>query len=420
MRTFAILPAVFALAASFTLAASSAFAAPTTIDLSHQLEEETAERVEKVVERFNARQQEYQVRLVRRVQGDPPKDLNLVSREDQARFVAAKSSFKPLYQVMKDAGERFDEQAPAAELRVGLTDARGNLHALPIAWSTPVLLINKAAFRKAGLDPEQPPKTWLAVQKAADKLFDAGSTCPYTTSWPAWVHVDNVSAWHGAEVADANSRLNFNTLVQVKHTSMLTTWAKAKFFIYFGRRDEADRRFAAGECAMLTSSASLFGALHESRKVDVGVSALPYHDDVAGAPRQTLAGGASLWIAAGRNAATYKAIARFISFLMEPELQVQLTAASGFLPMTAAARVAAESRLLRADVAGLHVAAGQLKGAAAVRALRVAEIERVRMIAEEELESAWSGHKPAKLALDTAVQRGNAVLPAALKAQMLP
>ena len=126
--------------------------------------------------------------------------------------------------------------------------------------------------------------------------------------------------------------LDFNGLVQVKHTAMLTTWSKAKFFAYFGRRDEADRRFAAGECGMLTSTSSLYGALRDDRKVETGVSALPYHDDVQGSPQQTLADGASLWIGAGKNADEYKGVAMFISFLLEPDLQVEFTAVEGFLP----------------------------------------------------------------------------------------
>jgi hypothetical protein len=231
---------------------------------------------------------------------------------------------------MKEANMPFDGGKLAPELRVGLGDAKGELFALPIGLSTPVLFINKAAFRKAGLDPEKPPKTWAEMLKAADKLFDAGSTCPYTTSWPSWVHIDNLSSWNGVEVSDAKGRLNFNGLVQVKHTAMLTTWAKARFFIYFGRRDEADNRFAAGECGMLTSSSSLYGALHESRKVEVGVSSLPYHDDVPGAPQQTLAGGYSLWVGAGQKPAEYKGVAQFVSFLMEPDLQVEFSAVAGF------------------------------------------------------------------------------------------
>ena len=418
MRLRSTLPAALALAlagpASFT-----ALAAPTDIELSHQLDEERAERLEKLIERFNTGQKDYQVKLVRRVQGDAPKDLNLVTREEQAKFVAGRARFVPLHQVMKDAKEPFDGSKLAPELRVGLGDAKGNLFALPIALSTPVLYINKEAFRKAGLDPEKPPKTWAEAQKAADKLFDSGSTCPYTTTWPAWVHIDNLSAWNGVEVADSKGKLNFNGLVQVKHTAMMTTWAKAKFFAYFGRRDEADRRFAAGDCGMLTSGSSLFAALPESRKAQTGVSSLPYHDDVSGTPQQALAAGASLWVGAGQKPAEYKGVANFVSFLLQPDVQVELTAAEGFLPMTPAARAAAGSKLLKADVSGLNVAYAQLQGKGALRSVRVSEIEPVRIIVEEELEDAWSGKTPAKQALDNAVQRGNAVMPAALKASLL-
>lgn len=418
MRLLRILPAAMALALAAPVSVT-ATAAPTEIDLSHQLDEERAEHLEKLVERFNTGQKDYQVKLVRRVQGDAPKALNLVTREEQAKFMVSRTQFKPLYEVMKDAKQPFEGAKMAPELRVGLGDAKGNLFALPLALSTPILYINKDAFRKAGLDPEKPPKTWAEAQKAADKLFDAGSTCPYTTSWPAWVHIDNLSAWNGAEVTDAKGKLNFNSLVQVKHTAMMTTWAKARFFTYFGRRDEADRRFAAGDCGMLTSSSALFGTLQESRKVQTGVSALPYHDDVQGAPQQTLASGASLWVGAGRKPAEYKGVASFVSFLLNPELQVEFSAVEGFLPMTAAARAAAGSKLLKADVAALTVASSQLQGPAALRVMRVSEIEPVRIIVEEELEAAWSGKTPAKQALDTAVQRGNAVMPTALKAYLV-
>ncbi|MCB1931066.1 MAG: extracellular solute-binding protein [Candidatus Accumulibacter sp.] len=406
----------FLLAAPFALPVA---AAPIEIDLSHRLDEERGERLEKFVQRFNSQQKEYQLKVVRRVAGDAPKHLNLVTREEQAQFQAAKADFKPLYQVMKQAKQPFDSSKLSPELRVGLGDKKGNLFALPVALSTPVLFINKEAFRKAGLDPEKPPKTWAEVQKAADKLFDAGSTCPYTTSWPAWVHIDNLSAWNGGEVSDPKGKLDFNGLVQVKHTAMLTTWSKAKFFVYFGRRDEADRRFAEGDCGMLTSSSSLFGTLRDSRKVETGVSALPYHDDVPDTPQHTLADGASLWVGAGMNADEYRGVATFVSFLMQPDLQVEFTALEGFLPMTPVARAAADSQLLRADVAGLDVAYLQLHGKGALRTLRVSQIEPVRVIVEEELEAAWSGKKPAKEALDSAVERGNEALPAALEAQSL-
>lgn len=403
------------------LGVTTGFAAPvparTEIEFSHQLDEERAERVEKLIERFNGQQKDVQIKLVRRVEGEPPKALNLVVNEDLARFTANRAKFKPLHELMREAKEPLDGGKLSPELRVGISDAKGRLIALPVALSTPVLYINKSEFRKAGLDPEKPPRTWWETQQAADKLFDAGSPCPYTTSWPAWVHIDNMSAWNGAEVADPKGRLNFNGMVQVKHLAMLSSWYKSRFFSYFGRRDEADRRFAAGDCGMLTSSSSLYATLNEIKAFETGVSPLPYHDDVRGAPGHTLADGASLWIGAGRKPAEYKGIARFVSFLLGPETQVELTVAGGFLPMTPVARAVGRSRLLKAHLAGLDIAYGQLQGKGSLRALRVSQIEPVRIIVEEELEAVWANKKPAKEALDTAVVRGNAVLSSALKGQ---
>jgi sn-glycerol 3-phosphate transport system substrate-binding protein len=405
--------------------ATSSYAAPAKVQphvdilFSHHLDEERAERVEKFVERFNAQQKDVTVKLVRRVEGAAPKQINLATRDEQSRFIANKGKFKPLHEVMRDAKEPFDGTKLSPELRVGLSDSKGQLFALPVALSTPVLYFNKASFRKAGLDPENPPKTWAQVQHAADKLYDAGSHCPYTTSWPAWVHIDNLSAWNNAEVSDTKGNLTFNGLVQVKHVAMLATWHKAKFFSYFGRRDEADRRFAAGECGMLTSSSSIYAALHESTTLEAGVAPLPYHDDVRDTPQQTLADGASWWFGAGLKPAEYKGIARFVNFLLGPETQVELTLAGGFLPMTPVARAAASSKLLKADLAGLQVAYGQLQGKGTLRALRVSQFEPVRIIIDEELEAVWANKKPAKEALDTAVRRGNAVMPALLKARLL-
>lgn len=385
-------------------------AAPVHIELSHQLDEERAARLEPMIERFNDQNKNVQIKMVRRVEGEAPKDINLVTREEYSRFVANKAKFKPLHEVMREAKQPFDAGKLSLELRDGLTSTKGQFFALPVAFSTPVLYINKAAFRKAGLDPDRPPKNWADTQEAAGKLADSGSRCPFTTSWPAWVHIDNLTAWNGAEVSGAKGILTFNGLVQIKHIAMLATWHKSKYFSYFGRRDEADRRFANGECAMLTSSSSLAVTLPENAALEVGVSALPYHDDVHGAPKNTLADGASLWIGSGLKPAETKGVAAFVKYVLSPETQIELTVAGGFLPMTPVARAAAGSKLLKTDLAGLNVASAQLQGRTSSPTVRVSQIEPVRIIVEEELETVWANKKPAKEALDNAVQRGNAAL----------
>ena len=383
---------------------------PVMLELSHRLDEIQVERMEPLIDGFNKQSKDVQVKLVRRVDGAAPKQINLVTRDEYAHFMAEKAQFKPLFQVMREAKASFDSSKLSPYLRSGVANAKGELFALPLAFSTPVLFINKDIFRKAGLDPENPPKTWAEAQAVAGKLQDAGSQCPYTTSWPAWTLIDNISSWNGADVSDAKGNLNFNGLLQVKHVAMMATWHKSQYFIYYGRGDEADRRFANGECGMLTGSSALFATLSGQSKFNVGVSELPYHDDVYGAPQHTLADGASLWVVNGLKPAETKGVAKFVNYVLGPEVQINLTLAGGFLPMTSVARSAANSKLKKADLAGVQAAYEQLKDKAPTPAVRVSQIESVRRIVDEELEAVWANRKPAKEALDNAVQRGNSAM----------
>ena len=408
-RVFMLLAGVLA-ATQVAAAPAPAASGVARIELSHQLDEERASRLEPLIEAFNSQNKDVQVSLVRRVEGEAPKQLNLVNREDHARLVASKVRFRPIHEIMRETKQPIDASRLSPELREGMLDAKGQVAGLPVAFATPVLYINREAFRKAGLNPDAPPKSWAEVQDTAGKLFVAGSVCPFTTSWPAWVHVDNMSAWNGADVADSKGQLAINGLVQIKHVAMLAIWHKATYFSYFGRRDEADRRFASGECAMLTSSSWLYSSLNEQKSVDFGVAQLPYHDDVYGAPKNTLADGLSLWAGHGMKRDETRAVARFVNYILGPEVQLQMTVAGGFLPMTSVARAAAGSKLLKGEVAALQVSYGQLQGRAMTPALRVSQTDRVRLIVEEELEAVWENRKPAKEALDHAVRRGNAVM----------
>jgi sn-glycerol 3-phosphate transport system substrate-binding protein len=283
-----------------------------------------------------------------------------------------------------------------------------------------VLFYNKNAFRKAGLDPERPPVTWFEMQGVLDKLQGAGYACPYTSSWPVWVHLDNVSALSGVPASTDKGQLSFNGLPQVKHIAMMATWTKAGYFQLFGRRDEASVKFNEGECAMITTDSREHADFKEAKGVELGVAPLPHHDDVYGGRRSTLADGASLWVGAGGSKAEYQVAAKFVSFLLSPEIQVELVRRHGGLPLTAAARTASRSELLRDGDRTLDIAFASLKGDGSKTDMRVANIEPLLVIANEELEAVWADRKPAKAALDTSVSRGNVILnarPALKKAQ---
>src|SRR3546814_14970435 len=128
---------------------------------------------------------------------------------------------------------------------------------MPYISSTPVLYYNKDAFAQAGLDPEAPPKTWGEFGEALDALKAAGSTCPFTTAWQSWVHLETFSAWHDVPFAPQengfgglDAELVFNGPLQVKPIQQLGDCAQEGKFISAGRRNAEIGRpsFREGVC----------------------------------------------------------------------------------------------------------------------------------------------------------------------------
>lgn len=385
---------LFRAATSVWLAAAGGLAgAATLVDLQHPLDEARSPWLAAVVSRFNAAQSEVAVRLVA---GDEGAKAPLMLRE--VASPPSPGTYLPLHQL--PAVRIQPGKAVLPELAASVADARGRLEALPIGLSTPVLFYNKAAFKAAGLDPEAPPRTWSEVQQAADKLFDAGSRCPFTTSWPAANLIEQLSAWHGVP-AFTRGQAAFNGLLQVKHLALMASWSKAHFFAHFGRHDEADAHFAAGECGLLTSGSHLYPRLVKAG-IDVGVARLPVHDDYRGAPGHTRVDGVALWVRSGQAKAQVRAAAKFVQFLLAAETQAQLAREGGFLPLGPAGVSAVRAHPLDQDSPQQAIALAQIKGGGGTQ---LARLTRVREVIDEELEAVWADRKPAKEALDSAVSR---------------
>jgi sn-glycerol 3-phosphate transport system substrate-binding protein len=299
------------------------------------------------------------------------------------------------------------------------TDLKGNMLSLPFNSSTALFYINKGAFKKAGLEPVA-PKTWKELRAVAGKLKAAGQECVYTTSWPSWVHVENFSAWHNAPIGTLQNGMGgldtafkFNSPLHVKHVQMLADMAKQGLFVYAGRTSQGDAKFSGGECAMFTGSASAIGGIKKAGKVDWSVNFLPYHDDVKGAPQNSIIGGASLWVMAGKPQGDYKGVAKFLSFLSLPETQVEWHTGTGYVPITLAAYEQTRASGFYDKNPGFDMAVKQLtlhNPTANSKGLRFGNFVQTRDIIKEELEAAFSGKKSAKAALDDAVARGNDVL----------
>lgn len=347
--------------------------------------------------------------------------LALLDADDSLDFFSTRPRFLPFYQVMRKGGEKFDGRQFYPQILDAVDDPNNKPQALPLGLSFPVLFINRAVLAKAGLDPQRRPHTWLEVQQLAGDLYDKGVACPLTSSRFAWVHVENVSAQHGEPMnlrSGHGEKLVANNLVNVKHLALLASWQKSRYFHYSGPGAAGNQRFLSGECAMLTGESSLYAGARAAG-LEFTITALPYYDDVYGVrPQDVLPDGAALWALAGQKKGQLRLAARFMTYLMRPEVQKAWVAATSYLPMTPAALAALRDsgippELL--DAAGKRLAVS-LKGSTRIHAgpLR----DHLRQFLGEEIDFVWKTDRPAKQALDLATARANVLLPEAQAASL--
>ncbi|MBN9330877.1 MAG: sn-glycerol-3-phosphate ABC transporter substrate-binding protein [Comamonas sp. SCN 67-35] len=403
--------------------------AQTEIQWWHSMGGALGEWVTDLANQFNASQKDYKVvptfkgsydesmtaAIAAFRAGNAP-DILQVFEVGTATMMASKGAIKPVAEVMKMAGVNFDPNAYVPAVAGYYTAPNGQMLSMPFNSSTAVFYYNKDAFKAAGMDPDKPPKTWPEVVLAAGKLKAAGQKCPFTTSWISWTQLENFSAWHNVLFSSLNNgfgglgtRLEFNSPLHVRHFENLANMAKQGLFVYKGRNNAADATIVSGECAMATASAGLLGNLKRNAKFAFGVSTLPYYPDVPGAPQNSVIGGASLWVMAGKKNDVYKGVGQFLSFLAKPEVAAASHQRTGYLPVTKAAYELTEKSGFYAKNPGADVAVQQMirKTTDKSRGIRIGNFVQIRTIIDEETENIWSGKKSAKEALDAAVKRGN-------------
>ncbi len=415
------------------LCAAGLAAAAEEIRLWHGMSGALGAELDRLVGRYNASQKDY--RVVSFFQG--PYDEVMADdievrkgtrhaphivqvNETGIADILRSGKARPLWQLMQQSGRPLEATYFAA-VSGALSDAEGRLLALPFTAATPVLYYNRDAFRKAGLDPARVPYTWYEMPDTLAALVEAGQACALTTAWQSWVLVENMSAWHnqrfatqanGLTAAEARPRLAFNTRLMVRWISTLASWHKAGYFTYSGRRDEAEARFASGECAMLTSSSAAYAELRRKTRFDLGVAQLPYYDDFEDAPQNTLVGGSALWALAGSSPAAYRGIASFFAWLSRPDVQTEWHQRTGDVPLTTTADELTRKQGFHRRNPAHEIAVRQLlsRPTEDSAGIRLDGLRRIRGIIDEELESVWSGGKAPLDALNAAVQRGNLLL----------
>lgn len=424
-------------ALGYALSCAPLLAATTELTLWHSYQGVQADELKSLVDRFNAEQNAVAVTLeykgtsadtaaaaLAAFRAKHAPDLVMVDEYAADDLEATKGVLKPVHEILPlDRAIDYSFLVPASV--AFMKDARGELVGFPYAPAVPVLLYNRDAYQRAGLDPDAPPQTWIDLQKQLVALQSGPDhfACPYTTSEQTWIHVENLAASHNEPFAShsngmdgGNATLTFNDLLHVRHFALLESWVKAELFHHFGGQREGDARFAAGECATLTTGSDALGDILAKAKFSVGAAPLPYYtEEGVHEAGHTIVNGSGIFALAGKPAATYKSEAQFFAFLAKPVTAAEWAQKTGNMPLTRAALQASEQSNAYAQVPGL-VRVFQTEASApppAARGVRLPHFDQVRAAINTELNGLWSGAKSAKQALDDAVHSGDLALKSA-------
>jgi sn-glycerol 3-phosphate transport system substrate-binding protein len=388
--------------------------------------------VNKLAEEFNASQKDYKVVVSYKGQyadtlnagiaafraGNAPHILQ-VFEVGTATMMGARGAIKPVQEMMKEAGEKFDPNAYLPAITGYYSTAKGEMLSMPFNSSSMVMWINRDELKKAGV--AEIPKTWPQVFDAAKKLKAAGhDTCGFSNAWASWANIEQFSAWHNIPMATKangldgfDTEMKFNSPTHVKHLQNLVDLQKDKTYDYSGRDSKSEGRFTSGECAIFLTSSGFYGNVKANAKFDFTSAPMPYYPDVQGAPQNSIIGGASLWVMGGKKADEYKGVAKFFTFLSDTDRQAKLHQESGYLPITKAAYEKTKASGFYEKNPVLQTPLLELTNKEPTensRGLRFGNMVQIRDVISEEMEAALAGQKSAKDALDTAVTRSNQIL----------
>jgi multiple sugar transport system substrate-binding protein len=295
---------------------------------------------------------------------------------------------------------------------------RGILYSLPMEATNMALLYNREMFRKAGLDPEQPPKTWEEFYDFSKKLtFDSnkdgindqtGFFVPIFPAagprggWMVWQWMPFLWQAGGEYINEGQSKVLYNSEAGVK---ALTLWQN----IYRELKLETftsdfDVTFASKRLAMaIDGSWSLPNYKDLFRNVDWAFAPLPAGPDKAA----TIVGGEYLSIF--KQSKHPDAAWKFIKWMVSPEIQAFWAMRSGYLPIRHAALEVPEFKKFLTENPNFKVFVDQMESGYAMKPIDYGGLEITRHVAEA-IEKATIGKQDVRTALNASAEKSNALL----------
>ena len=413
---------------------------PVNITLWHSETASNNDSLVKLVDRFNASQNEVKVTSI--FQGEEL-IVKILSSASSGNVPAIAYMSEPDTQPMIDSGQivpiqeyvdrdKYDlsDFAPAA---IAYFTVDSTLYAMPHGLAVPLMYYNKLPFREVGLDPDRPPRDLDEAQAASEKLLQRDSAGNVTRSGFAL----DISPWFlevmlaGAGelyVNNDNGRDGFATAVAFDNEAgrKLFQWwhdmADKGLLLNTGRGPSAgvDALLAIGSNRAVMDF-SISGALRSI--VDVLATGAMQGVEPGAAPIPGIPGAVpegspgvytrSLWIMSARPEKERDAAWTFIKWLVEPEQQAEWFAGSGYLSVRNSAYDLPAAKDIIAKYPEFQIPVDLFaKTATTTAALGplLGPIQQVRDAVAEAVESMLSGAATPDEAMEAAVKKGNAAI----------
>lgn len=216
----------------------------------------------------------------------------------------------------------------------------GKLYSMPFNCSSPVIIYNKDAVEKAGIDPAKDFVDMDALKNAAKVLKEKGGV-EVGGSIPdySWVFEQMIGMQDQEFLNNGNGRSERATKVVMNSNgaglALLTKWkdfASQPYTQTFGKGTaESKKQFASGTVGFIIDSCSIYVDTQAAAAFKVGFAPLPLVN--SGDKGGVSVGGGSLWLMDNKDDNKAAAAWQFIKFATQPEQQAEWSIGTGYLPI---------------------------------------------------------------------------------------
>jgi multiple sugar transport system substrate-binding protein len=333
---------LFGAALSIALAAPAA-AQQVEITLAHPYGKIFRPIHEQIIAEFNksrpdvkvvleAPQPDYEQLVQRTLAGIPQKNAPVLSFQgvNQVRQFVDAGHAVDLSAFVKDDPRWRQEGYYPAMMALGRFDTRQM--AIPFAISTPIMYYNADLFRKAGLDPDKPPKTWPEVIAAAKKIQAAAPNTTglfydylITGNWGFQVLVYSEG---GSMMTADEADVAFDREPGLRAARLLRSFVNDGVMKDWNRA-QGEQAFIAGNVGFYFSSTSWLKGVEDKARFDLRTAFYP--ESSTGQRRLPSGGNAAVIIT--DDAKKAKAAYDYAMFAAGPVGTEIMVKGSGYMPM---------------------------------------------------------------------------------------